>query len=273
VVIEIPLSCLPNDFLRYLQGSFTDNLTSDQYFLTLSVFYLIDNSFQISPLVQCSLKLLPDDWELKTKSMIPSLSPVSFLALQFLVQKFVQSRFGQPVLYDLVNYLRNEFCIDECYTYGRSIFSFWPKEISESPPSVDVSFWLNGIYQELISNESSVIDSGSFSNLKLLVEDTLSVNKASDLEDGSISAKSTVKRTKRAKNVNLSKMTSFWGSAVVYAQLPNPNEEILSTRQKLPAWAERQRFLDLIGQNQGLVVTGETGCGKLQILYQTTCIR
>lgn len=35
-----------------------------------------------------------------------------------------------------------------------------------------------------------------------------------------------------------------------------------STRQKLPAWAERHSVVDAIDQNQVVIITGMPGCGK-----------
>ena len=37
---------------------------------------------------------------------------------------------------------------------------------------------------------------------------------------------------------------------------------MLQKRKKLPAWAARESFLATIAQHRGMVVTGETGCGK-----------
>ena len=51
-----------------------------------------------------------------------------------------------------------------------------------------------------------------------------------------------------------------------------PLPHIVAARQKLPAWKMRTKFLSLLEQHRGLVVTGETGCGKTtqipQFIYE-----
>ncbi|OSD00833.1 P-loop containing nucleoside triphosphate hydrolase protein [Trametes coccinea BRFM310] len=44
--------------------------------------------------------------------------------------------------------------------------------------------------------------------------------------------------------------------------------KMLSTRQRLPAYASRQAFLDLLRSNRCVIVVGETGCGKTTQLPQ-----
>ncbi|CAI7774394.1 unnamed protein product, partial [Closterium sp. NIES-53] len=43
---------------------------------------------------------------------------------------------------------------------------------------------------------------------------------------------------------------------------------MLSLRQSLPAWKERERLLQAVRSNQVVVVSGETGCGKTTQLPQ-----
>lgn len=55
----------------------------------------------------------------------------------------------------------------------------------------------------------------------------------------------------------------FWTSTNLrkLSSLASP-PEMMKSREKLPAWASKTAFIDMITSNRAVVVTGETGCGK-----------
>jgi HrpA-like RNA helicase len=60
---------------------------------------------------------------------------------------------------------------------------------------------------------------------------------------------------------------SFWSrsSALSNKQItlsPSISSSMIESRQKLPAWQSRAEFLSLLTEHKGIIVTGETGCGK-----------
>ena len=60
-------------------------------------------------------------------------------------------------------------------------------------------------------------------------------------------------------------MSSIFPNGLQPINTSNKSEtylKMLKSRQSLPAWNSRDEFLTKLLENQGLVVTGETGCGK-----------
>lgn len=107
---------------------------------------------------------------------------------------------------------------------------------------------------QLISGKNSSSSANTKANE--LAEDVNADNNPDSFLDGSVMEKILLRRSLRMQNMQRSWQESPEG------------KKMLSLRRSLPAFKEKERLLQAIAQNQVIVISGETGCGKTTQLPQ-----
>ncbi|ONM30512.1 DExH-box ATP-dependent RNA helicase DExH3 [Zea mays] len=80
-------------------------------------------------------------------------------------------------------------------------------------------------------------------------------------QDNQTSTSAVMDRIQRRKSLQLRNQQAAW-------QESNDGQSMMEFRRSLPAYKEKQTLLEAISQNQVIVVSGETGCGKTTQLPQ-----
>ncbi|KAG2587340.1 hypothetical protein PVAP13_5NG135700 [Panicum virgatum] len=82
-----------------------------------------------------------------------------------------------------------------------------------------------------------------------------------DQQDNQTSTSAVMERIHRRKSLQLRNQQAAW-------QESSDGQSMMEFRRSLPAYKEKQTLLEAISQNQVVVVSGETGCGKTTQLPQ-----
>ena len=136
-----------------------------------------------------------------------------------------------------------------------------PNEKGNSEDADASALRLDTIQLSAISEDNGMIVSQSIPIAT--VEQSESINKGPKLK----------KKSRSGHHPFWSRSPVITGAHTFVASSPAviTQSKLLTIRQKLPAWSLRDSFLRMCAENLVMVVTGETGCGKVSSGYHWKC--
>lgn len=179
-----------------------------------------------------------------------------------------QSLIGEAMIFSLASY------IDETYQ------DFMTKQallVGDNQNDFNVSNIMRESLPSAIDHPAKTeLEMSSSSDLAKTSDD---IEKLMDTISLSLSENATIKtdsETSSSSSKQSNRTASFWNKSnhskrVSDIRSIQPSSDMLAFRKTLPAWNSREEFLQMLQMSKGLVVTGETGCGKLYyiIFYET----